>query len=152
MKTVPPIFYGTAWKKERTAELVELALRKGFRAIDTACQPKHYNEQGVGEGVARSKLPRDQLFLQTKFTPFNGQDPNKVPYNPKDPLELQVQTSLEASLKNLNTDYLDSLVLHSPLANLEKTMQVWRKFEQFVSEGRVRYLGISNCYSLSFFQ
>ena len=43
MKGFPAVFYGTAWKKEKTAELVELALRTGFRAIDTACQPKHYN-------------------------------------------------------------------------------------------------------------
>jgi diketogulonate reductase-like aldo/keto reductase len=59
MKTIPPIFYGTAWKKEKTSELVELAIKAGFRAIDTACQPKHYNEAGVGEGIIRSKIPRD---------------------------------------------------------------------------------------------
>lgn len=45
---IPNIFYGTAWKKGKTAELVEKALRAGFRGIDTACQPKHYNEAGVG--------------------------------------------------------------------------------------------------------
>jgi len=42
------LMYGTAWKKEKTAELVSLALKCGFRGIDTACQPKHYNEPGVG--------------------------------------------------------------------------------------------------------
>ena len=86
MKSVPPVFYGTAWKKERTAELVELAIRMGFRAIDTACQPKHYNEAAVGEGILKSKIAREELFIQTKYTPFNGQDPNRVPYNPKDPI------------------------------------------------------------------
>jgi diketogulonate reductase-like aldo/keto reductase len=128
MKGIPPVFYGTAWKKEKTAQLVEMALRSGFRAIDTACQPKHYNESGVGDGIANSQVPREELFIQTKYTPFSGQDPNKVPYNPKDPLEAQVQASLETSLKNLRTSYLDSLVLHSPLNNLEKTMKVWQKF------------------------
>lgn len=83
MKTIPSIFYGTAWKKERTAQLVQLALKSGFRAIDTACQPKHYQEAGVGEGILRSGIPRDQIFLQTKFTPVDGQDPNKIPYDPK---------------------------------------------------------------------
>lgn len=58
MKAVPAVFYGTAWKKDKTADLVELALRTGFRGIDTACQPKHYNEPGVGEGIARSGIPR----------------------------------------------------------------------------------------------
>ena len=51
---MPAIVYGTAWKEDRTADLVELALKKGFRGIDTACQPKHYNEPGVGEGIQRA--------------------------------------------------------------------------------------------------
>ena len=49
---IPTIIYGTAWKKDRTAALVEQAIGLGFRGIDTACQPKHYNEAGVGDGVA----------------------------------------------------------------------------------------------------
>ena len=44
---IPTIIYGTAWKKEMTADLVYKAIKHGFRAIDTACQPKHYNEHGV---------------------------------------------------------------------------------------------------------
>ena len=47
---MPPIIYGTAWKKDSTAALVEQAISLGFRGIDTACQPKHYNEAGVGDG------------------------------------------------------------------------------------------------------
>lgn len=79
--SVPRIIYGTAWKKERTADLVQLAIRKGFRAIDTACQPKHYNEAGVGEGIQRAYqegiVRRENLFIQTKFTSLSGQDPKK---------------------------------------------------------------------------
>lgn len=112
------MFYGTAWKKERTADLVSLALKKGFRAIDTACQPRHYNEPGVGQGIALSGVDRKEIFLQTKYTPIGGQDPNNVPYDPKSPLKTQVRTSLQVSLQNLKTDYLDSLVLHSPLQSL----------------------------------
>ena len=44
-------FYGTAWKEDRTAALTELAIRQGFRAIDTANQRRHYFEAGVGEGL-----------------------------------------------------------------------------------------------------
>ena len=51
---VPRILYGTAWKKERTADLVEQAVRLGFRGIDTAGQPRHYDEAGVGEGLSRA--------------------------------------------------------------------------------------------------
>ena len=52
--TIPKLIYGTAWKKERTAELVKTALEQGFLGVDTACQPKHYHEAGVGEGLRRA--------------------------------------------------------------------------------------------------
>jgi diketogulonate reductase-like aldo/keto reductase len=146
----------TAWKKEQTATYVAQAIRAGFRFIDTACQPKHYNEAGVGEGwttaAAELSLTRKDFFLQTKYTSIGGQDPTNVPYHPTDPLPLQVQTSLQVSLKNLRTDYLDSLVLHSPMPTMEETLTVWRTMESFVKEGHVKQLGISNCYDLGTFQ
>ena len=47
------LVYGTAWKREATADLVVRAIRAGFRSIDTACQPKHYREDLVGAAIAR---------------------------------------------------------------------------------------------------
>lgn len=138
-----------------TAQHVSDAIHTGFRFIDTACQPKHYNEAGVGDGwtVAAQELglQRDDLFLQTKFTPYDGQDPNNVPYDHHAPLEDQVQQSLKVSLKNLHTTYLDSLVLHSPLGTMEDTLRVWRVMESFVDEGKVRRIGISNIYDFQQF-
>src|SRR4051794_40142140 len=107
---VPRMLYGTAWKKARTQEWVQAAIKEGFRGIDTACQPKHYHEPGVGAGVAASlnaELNRAALYLQTKFTPLAGQDPNQVPYDPRATLTEQVAQSLQASLHNLQTDYVD---------------------------------------------
>src|SRR3984957_3142686 len=114
---VPRILYGTAWKKADTARLVTLAIETGFRDIDTACQPKHYDEAGVGAGIAAClspKLTRSDLYLQTKFTSVSGQDPARIPYDSKAPLAQQLAQSVAASLRNLQTDYLDGLVLHSP--------------------------------------
>jgi len=145
---MPRLLYGTAWKKERTADLVATALAQGFRGIDTACQPKHYHEPGVGEGVARALktgLRRDELYLQTKFTPLSGQDPERVPYDPAAPLAEQVAQSFRVSLKNLRTDYLDGLVLHSPLPGTQLDA-VWRALEAIVDAGGARRIGISNCY------
>jgi diketogulonate reductase-like aldo/keto reductase len=66
---VPDFLYGTAWKEDRSAALTELALRMGFRGIDTANQRKHYFEAGVGEGLAAAYragvTTRADLFLQT---------------------------------------------------------------------------------------
>lgn len=149
---IPKIIYGTAWKKERTAELVELAIKLGFRGIDTACQPKHYEEAGVGEGLKQGLndgLSRADIYLQTKFTPLNGQDPKRLPYDPKASLAAQVAQSFETSLRNLQTDYLDSLVLHSPLINELQTLDVWRAMESLFHAGGVKQLGISNCYDLT---
>ena len=68
------IIYGTAWKIDRTAELVAEAIGHGFRGIDTACQPKHYHEPGVGEALDtcfQIGLNRYDIYLQSKFTPLN---------------------------------------------------------------------------------
>ncbi len=151
MAVVVDILYGTAWKQDETERLVRRAIEAGFRGIDTACQPKHYNEAGVGAGVAAcltGRLKRDQLYLQTKFTPTSGQEPRRIPYDAKASLAEQVAQSCAASLTNLRTDYLDCLLLHSPLEEAHQTAEVWQAMEGLVDAGKVRQLGISNCYRL----
>jgi diketogulonate reductase-like aldo/keto reductase len=148
---VPRIIYGTAWKKTETQRLVRLAIQNGFRGIDTACQPKHYDEPGVGAGIAASLkkgLTRADLYLQTKFTSLSGQDPKRIPYDSMAPLPQQVAQSVAASLKNLQTDYLDCVLLHSPMPTATQDLAVWRALETLVDTGLVRQLGISNCYRL----
>jgi len=86
----PTILYGTAWKRERTYELVLAALRAGFRGIDTACQPKHYDEAAVGAALETSGLRRADLYVQTKYTPLAGQDPDRLPYDAAAEVEEQV--------------------------------------------------------------
>ena len=135
----PGIIYGTAWKKADTARLVRTAIQRGFRGIDTACQPKHYDEAGVGAGVAlclNAALVRADLYLQTKFTPVSGQDPASIPYDPAAPLAQQVHQSFAASLRNLRTNYLDCLILHSPLAGPKQTQEVWRAMESLAAGRR----------------
>lgn len=152
---MPKIIYGTAWKKERTTTLVELALRSGFRGIDTACQPRHYSEALVGEALLNMQhegIKREDVFIQTKFTPVGGQDPDETPYDANATLGEQVKQSFTVSKQNLHTDYIDSLVLHSPYDSFEDLMEVWHTMESFVDNGEVGQLGISNCYSLEVLQ
>lgn len=152
----PPILYGTAWKQERTQPLVERAIELGFRGIDTAAQPKHYDEAAVGRAlaavIARGIVSREALYVQTKFTPYPGQDPNRVPYDPKAPLAAQVAQSFASSLANLATNYVDSLVLHSPMRDAASLAEVWSAMETIVEEGGARQLGISNCYSVTYLE
>src|SRR3954452_17984494 len=104
----PSFIYGTAWKKDATSELVKTSATAGFRAIDTANQPRHYQEPLVGEALASPACEgatRDSLFLQTKFTPFGGHD-HRIPYDPQADLAAQDRQSFESSLKHLNTDHV----------------------------------------------
>jgi diketogulonate reductase-like aldo/keto reductase len=151
----PGIVYGTAWKKARTAELVRTAVELGFRGIDTACQPKHYDEAGVGAGVQACLgrgLSRADLYLQTKYTPLGGHDPKRIPYDAKAAPGEQVAQSFATSLRNLQTGYLDCLVLHSPLSDAGQAAEVWQAMEAICDAGGARQLGISNCYSLAYLE
>ena len=146
---MPRFLYGTAWKKERTAELVAQALEAGFRGFDTACQPKHYDERLVGVGLQQAKalgIVRDELYLQTKYTPLTSQDPNNLPYDAKAPVASQVAQSFEVSQRNLQTDYVDCLILHSSMVPRKTMMQAWQAMEAIHAAGGARQLGISNCY------
>jgi diketogulonate reductase-like aldo/keto reductase len=148
---MPNMIYGTAWKKENTANLVCKAILKGFKGVDTACQPKHYREDLVGQGLLKayeSGIKREDLFLQTKFTPIDGQDQSNMPYLQSDEIEVQVEKSFETSKRNLKTDFIDSYILHSPVYPGAKLQKVWQKMEEFFDKKEVGQIGISNCYDL----
>jgi diketogulonate reductase-like aldo/keto reductase len=147
---VPAFFYGTAWKEEKSQSLTELALHQGFRAIDTANQRKHYFESAVGIGIKNAMeatgLERTDLFLQTKFTYLRGQD-DRLPYNPNSPIPVQVTQSFQSSLEHLQTDYVDSYVLHGPSSRVglqPDDWHAWGTMEGIHRDGKTRFLGISN--------
>lgn len=170
----PRLVYGTAWKKEKTADLVYQAIKAGFRGIDTAAQPKHYQENLVGDGIRRAIsdgiVKREDLFvrlclyifslfpamkvnkfqIQTKYTPISGQDPNSLPYNASWSIEDQIHASIASSLKNLSStslldeSYIDSVLLHSPLPTISETILAWSTLSTYVSSGKIHNLGIAN--------
>jgi diketogulonate reductase-like aldo/keto reductase len=146
----PLFLYGTAWKEEATERLTLLALQHGFRGIDTANQRKHYHEAGVGAAVRtaldQSLVQRDELFLQTKFTHQGGQD-HRLPYDPRAPIEKQVEQSFASSLEHLGVDFLDSYVLHGPSQRVglgPADWSAWRAMEAIRAAGKVHHLGVSN--------
>ena len=147
---VPDFLYGTAWKEDSTPALTELALRTGFRGIDTANQRRHYFEVGVGQALAAAYrggvVARADLFLQTKFTSQSGQD-HRLPYDPAADLSTQVAQSMASSLEHLGTDHVDSYVLHGPASGYGWTdddTQVWLAMVKERDAGRTRLLGVSN--------
>jgi diketogulonate reductase-like aldo/keto reductase len=153
---VPSFLYGTAWKEQETQRLTELALRQGFRGIDTANQRRHYDEAAVGRVVAAAVegglLARKDLFLQTKFTFRQGQD-HRLPYDPHASIAVQVEQSFTSSLEHLGTDVIDSFLLHGPtqrtgLATAD--WEAWRAMEIIQQSGRGRLLGARTSPSSSF--
>lgn len=146
---IPSFMYGTAWKKNATAQLVQLAVSSGFTAIDTANQLIHYQEASVGEALLaldNRGIKRETLFLQTKFTSVGGQD-HRTPYDASADIATQVGQSFVSSLKHLHTNYVDSYVLHGPSsrAGLGKAdWEVWATFEEIYKSGQTKMIGISN--------
>jgi len=148
--SLPSFMYGTAWKKDATAKLVELAVETGFKAVDTANQKIHYQEALVGEGLLALKkkgIGRDQLFLQTKFTSITGQGSGPAPYDPSADFTTQVNQSFASSLEHLHTDHLDSYVLHGPTYRRGLSpgdWEVWAAMEALYGAKKTRILGVSN--------
>jgi diketogulonate reductase-like aldo/keto reductase len=141
--------YGTAWKKEATASLVQTAVAAGFTAIDTANQLIHYQEALVGEALealSSRGIMRDSLFLQTKFTPLGGQG-GHPPYDPHADITTQVNQSFSSSLAHLRTECVDSYVLHAPYSRRglgDADWEVWAAMEALYRAGKTKMIGVSN--------
>ncbi|KAF8854959.1 Aldo/keto reductase, partial [Acephala macrosclerotiorum] len=142
------IIYGTVFKFENSASLVEAALNAGFRAIDTAGSQSAYREALVGKGIAAvlasGTVERKELYIQTKFSAFRpNKDPALYPYDTAKSIPDQVAESVESSLANLGVDYLDCLVLHSLYPDIQDTLAAWRAMEALVPS-KVTSLSVSN--------
>lgn len=105
-------------------ESVLTALRSGYRMIDTA--EAYGNEESVGRAIAKSGVPRQELFLVTKVN-FRSYE--------------NTRETVEKSLKKLGTDYLDLVLLHWPFGNY---YAAWRELEKLYQEGKIRAIGVSN--------
>lgn len=122
---MPVIGFGTFMLSGETCEdAVASAIKVGYRMIDTA--EAYGNETAVGNGIIKSGIDRNELFLVTKV--------NYKSYE-------NARTAVEQSLKNLQTDYIDLLLLHWPFANY---YAAWRELEQLYTEGKIRAIGVSN--------
>ncbi len=124
--TMPVIGYGTYQiPPSMTEQCVDTALSLGYRSIDTAqC---YGNEREVGLACRRSGIPREQLFITTKLWACRGYD--------------DALRSIEGSLKRLDLDYLDLMLIHEPTGDVH---EIYRAMETVCAQGRIRAIGISN--------
>lgn len=139
--TIPQLGYGTLnvppgrdTSPERmaaTAEIVGLALEVGYRHLDTA--QMYANERGVGQAIANSGIPRDEIHVTTKLGNAN--------HRPDD-----VRRSFGESLDNLGLEYIDLFLIHWPLPTLYDGdyVSTWKAVTELVADGRLRSAGVSN--------
>ena len=155
-----PLAYGTKELNENTAKLVEQAIHNGFRHIVTAGHHRKHNETAVGEGWKQSGVERNELFLQTSFNPFSSshQDFQKQvsdPENLPETIEEQVKLSIQTSLRNLQTKYIDAVLFNNFRAKLWDTDEIgkaWKVLEGFVDQGIIRQLGITSVHNKEWFE
>ena len=121
---MPKLGIGTFMQTPDQAEdSVYNALKAGYRLIDTA--NAYVNEKGVGRGIKKSGVPREEIFLETKLWPAFYEEEDQV----------------EKTLKRLDTDYIDLLLLHQPTGNYIKAYKI---MEEAVKTNKVRAIGLSN--------
>ena len=124
---------------DQTAEAVRQAIKLGYRHIDTA--QAYGNEEGVGEGVRTSGVPREQIFITSKVAAEHKSYESAA-------------KSIDETLKKMKLDYIDMMLIHSPQPwkevnqsdnrYLEENKQVWKAMEDAVKAGKVKSIGISN--------
>lgn len=129
-RDIPQIGVGTWTLRGETArQNVRLALEAGFRHIDTA--QAYENEVKVGQGIADSGVPRQDIFVTTKVATHIMREGEQA-----------VRDAIDASLDKLKSDYIDLLLIHWPVKDCVK--QTWQVMEDEVRQGKVRSIGVSN--------
>ena len=131
---MPALGYGVFLVPPQEAErCVSDALETGYRLIDTA--QAYQNEEGVGAAIAKSGIKREDIFLVTKVWISNAG-------------EARAAKSIDESLRKLQTDYIDLLLIHQAYGDVFGT---WRAMEQAYKAGKVRAIGVSNFQAARFF-
>ena len=112
------------------------ALNVGYRLIDTA--QAYFNEEGVGNAISKSSVPRQDIFLVTKVWISNAG-------------EEKAAASIDESLRKLKTDYIDLLLIHQAYGDVFGSWRSWRAMEKAYRAGKVRAIGVSNFQAGRFF-
>lgn len=126
---MPVLGYGVYQVTPEECERCVLdALSVGYRSIDTA--QAYFNEQNVGDAIRKSGIARRDLFITTKIWISNAG-------------EEKAARSIDESLRKLQSDYIDLLLIHQPFGDYYGT---WRAMEKAYADGKVRAIGVSNFY------
>lgn len=159
MESSQLIMFGGAWKGPHAEQNVLEAVSLGYRSFDTAnVYPASYNETAMGVALERAiaigLLKRDDLFIQTKFTPGISEsyckdgpwDPATCMFDKTADLSAQVKQSAETSLAHLRISKLDSLILHEMRVPWNELLIIWKSMEEIYMEGKTASIGLSHAH------
>lgn len=129
-RSIPQVGLGV-WRtpNETAVTAVQTALEAGYRHVDTAAI--YGNEEGVGEGLKQSGVPREEVFVTTKL------------WNEDQGFDSTLR-ACEASLDRLGVAYVDLYLIHWPAPRKDRYLDTWKAFVRLKEEGRVRSIGVSN--------
>lgn len=128
--TIPQLGFGVFLVDPQEAErIVTDALEVGYRHIDTAAIYK--NEEGVGAAIAKSGIPRDELFITTKLWNDRHQ-------------RASAHTAIDESLEKLGLDHVDLYLTHWPTPGKDDYLEAWLALEEIKAAGKTRSIGVSN--------
>ncbi|TDP99424.1 MULTISPECIES: aldo/keto reductase [unclassified Leifsonia] len=126
--TIPQLGFGVfKVDPDETTRIVTDALEVGYRHIDTAAI--YGNEEGVGQAIASSGVPRDELFITTKL------------WNDR---QTDAEAAFDESLGKLGLDYVDLYLIHWPTPQKDTFVQAWKSLEKIYASGRAKAIGVSN--------
>lgn len=147
---VPPIGLGTfPFQGQQMADIVKIVSEIGYCLIDTA--DDYRGETGIGMAISKGMVKREDLFLQTKISndtayddePLAGKFFNRyTPVMKRHSVEEIVREKVSISLREMKTDYIDSILIHYPYPGFYE--QIWDTLISLQKEGLVRYIGVSN--------
>jgi 2,5-diketo-D-gluconate reductase A len=128
---IPQLGFGV-WQvpADEVVEPVRFALKTGYRHIDTAAA--YENEEGVGEAIRQSGIPREELFVTTKL--WNADHGRAA-------------QAFDASLRKLGLDYVDLYLIHWPRPDQDRYVEAYQAMEKILADGRARAIGVSNFHA-----
>ncbi|TQS40999.1 aldo/keto reductase [Cryptosporangium phraense] len=133
---IPQLGFGV-WQvsSDEIVDALRVALETGYRHVDTAAA--YGNEQGVGQAIRDSGVPREDIFITTKLA---------------NPDHARAREAFETSLQNLGVDHVDLYLIHWPRPDRgDLYVEAWRELEKVLAEGRARAIGVSNFHQAQLF-
>lgn len=151
LASLPRVLFGTAWKGDKTAEVVSKAISAGFTGIVSGGDSRNYNEKLVGDAIKQSGK-RENLYIQTSFIPASSPHEAKLfqesYYDYSAPIKKQVEASIDKSLNLLQVDQIDTVVIGRPYRFAFDNKEAYATLESLVEQKKIKNIGLQRFHDI----